>query len=174
MPRMDIVSRKRWGARQARPMASQQAPTEAFVHYSDTVNAERIDTFAEQCAAMRAFQDFHMNGRGWSDIGYAFVVFQPQGEQTKARAFRGRLTRYVPAAQEGHNTRTLPICVVADGGDELKRNTRYVIEQLIRRYPSVKTLGGHRDVTATTCPGDAIYAQVPRMAQAAGVKVFKR
>jgi hypothetical protein len=154
-------------------MTPQDAPIEAFIHYSYDFSVGRFDTLAEQEAKMREIQRYHMDNNGWSDIGYAFVVFQPYGTLRRARAFQGRPTKYVPAAQANHNTRTLPICVVAGPDNEIKRNTRYVIEQLINRYPSVKVVGGHRDVVATSCPGDKLYAQIPTIARATGRKVYK-
>lgn len=168
-----IYSRERWHARDPRPMAPQEDPAEAFIHHSDDIGASRWDTFPEQCEHMRGLQNFHMDTRGWSDIAYAYIVFQPFGKLARARVFEGRDWHNVPAAQLGHNTGTLPICVVGNFEvDGVKRNTRFVIEELLRAHPSVRVLGGHRDVVGTTCPGDHLYAQVPAIARAAGVKVY--
>lgn len=169
-----LYTRRQWGARPpARAMTPQGSPREAFIHYSDSPDAERLDTLSEQKAAVRAIQDFHIDGRGWSDIAYHYLVCQPRGRLRRARAFQGRDHLRVPAAQEGHNTGTLAICVIAGPGDPISRNTRYAIEQLLRRHPSVRTVGGHRDVTSTDCPGDLLYAQIPAIARAAGVRVYK-
>lgn len=170
-----IITRREWGAAApARAMDMQARPTEAFLHYSDDVAVGGIDTLAEQAAKARAIQDFHLHGRGWSDIAYHYLVFQPYGRLRRARVFAGRGDRFVPAAQAGHNTGTLAICVVAGPGVPLKRNTRYVIEQLLRRYPSVKTVGGHRDVVATDCPGESITNALPRIAGAAGKRLYRK
>lgn len=171
---LKVYSRERWNARAPKLMTSQAAPTEAFIHHSDDIGASRWDTFAEQAEHMRGLQNFHMDTRGWSDIAYAYVVFQPYGKLTRARVFEGRDWHKVPAAQLGHNTGTLPICVVGDfERDGVKRNTRYVVEQILRVHPSVKMLGGHRDVTPTTCPGAHLYAAVPVIAGAAGVRTYR-
>lgn len=171
---MRIYSRSEWGAAPPQSaMSVQSAPTEAFIHYSDDVGVGSIDTFAEQAQKARNIQDFHLHGRGWSDIAYHYLVFQPYGKLRRARVFAARGDRFVPAAQAGHNTGTLAICVVAGPGTQLKRNTRYQIEQLLRRYPSVETVGGHRDVVSTDCPGDVIYSWIPRIARASGKKVYK-
>lgn len=171
---LKIYPRSRWNARTPRAMTPQGPPTEAFIHHSDDVGASRWDTMAEQCEHMRALQNFHMDGRGWSDIAYAYVVFQPYGKLTRARVFEGRDYRKVPAAQLGHNTGTLPICVVGNfERDGVKRNTRFVIEQLLRKHGSVRVVGGHRDVVGTTCPGDHLYEQIPTIAKAAGVRVYR-
>ena len=170
---LKIYSRERWGARPpARSMTPQGAPTEAFIHYSDTPNAEAINRFSEQAAAARAIQDFHIDGRGWSDIAYHYLVFQPRNPLRRARVFEGRAWNRVLAAQEGHNTGTLAICVVAGPGDKLRRNTRYAIEELLRKHKAVQTVGGHRDVTSTDCPGDEIYSWIGTIARASGKRRY--
>lgn len=171
---MHIYTRKEWGAIPARaPMSRQSAPVEAFIHHTADAHG-RYRTLAEQKAKCRQIQRFHMDGNGWSDGGYHFLVFQPQGQGIGARAFALRPVEYVPAAQAGHNTRTLAISVVGNGEtEEMQRNTRYVIEQIIARYPSVKAVGGHRDVTATSCPGDNFYQAINRIAKASGKRRIK-
>lgn len=169
-----IYSRQEWGARPpAKSMSDQYRPSEAFIHYSDSPNASKLNNFAEQSAAVRAIQDFHINGRGWSDIAYHYVVAQPYFPLRRARVFRARNTAKVPAAQEGHNTGTIAICVLAGPGDKLKRNTRFAIEEILRLHSTVKTVGGHRQVVSTSCPGDEIYAAIPIIARAAGKKLYR-
>lgn len=154
-------------------MAIQGLPTEAFIHYADAADAPKLKSLAAQKAALRGIQRFHQGERGWSDIGYHYVVFQAYGLVPGARAFQARETRYVPAAQAGHNTGTLAICVYAGPGDDLKRNTRWLIEQIIEKYPSVRTVGGHKDVTSTDCPGPKIYSQISQIAKATGKRVYR-
>lgn len=171
---MYVYPRSRWKARAPRPMDPQGRPREAFIHATDTEDAHRVDRFTEQAAAMLAIQSFHMGVRGWSDIAYHFIIFQPYGKLERARVFQGRSIHAVPAAQEGHNTGTLALAVYGDGNaDTMDRSTRYVIEQLIRRFPTITTVGGHRDVVATECPGDKFYASIPRIARASGTKLYK-
>lgn len=170
-------SRHDWRALTAHPMETQKTSRihEAFLHHSDDANAARFDTLEEQKAKMRQIQEFHMGGRGWSDIAYHYVIFQP-GKADVARIFAGRRLSAVPAAQEEHNTNTLAICVVGDftpGHDTLDRNTRYAIEVLLRRYPQLKTLGGHRQVVSTSCPGANIMRYLPRIADAVDLRVYK-
>jgi hypothetical protein len=170
-----IYDRERWRARAPRPMTRQNLPREAFIHHSDESDADHLIDLARQSQRMRAIQAFHMGPeRGWSDIGYHYVVFQPYGKLNHARIFEGRRAGFVPAAQLGHNTGTLAICIVGNLDDDpVKPATRETIEQLLKLFPSVKTLGGHRDVTSTTCPGKHGYAAVPELAHAAGLKTYR-
>lgn len=170
-----LYTRRDWGAHEAEPMAHQGAPKEAFIHHSENGDAARINSLDEQKAAVRAIQAFHMGPeRGWSDIAYHYVVFQPMGNIPIARAFAARSVSNVPAAQLNHNTGTLAICVYGDfRTDQVKPNTRFLIEKLLRLHPTIKIVGGHRDVVSTECPGDHLYAAIPRIAKAAGVKTYR-
>lgn len=172
---MKIYSRSEWGARAPKgELLHQDPPGEAFVHYSDDTNAASLKNFNAQAAKARQIQAYHLDAKGWNDIGYHYLVFQPYGFLRRARVFQGRYADQIPAAQIYHNAGTLAICVVAGPGNKLKRNTRFQIEELLRKHKSVQTLGGHRDVVATSCPGDEIYSWLPTIARAALVKVYKK
>lgn len=167
-----LYYRKDWHARDPRSLTRQRPPTEAFLHHGAEFNARNIDHLPEQIRSMQETQNFHMDVRGWSDIAYHYMVFQPFGDVPGARAFAGRYVRYVPAAQLGHNTGTLAICIYGNLEDELVRDdTAKVVAGLIRRHSSVRSLGGHRQVFGTTCPGRHGMEAIPRIAKLAGVGV---
>lgn len=174
-----LWTREEWNPRDPRPMSPNAALREVFIHHTTNQGAEGIDSLAEQKAAMRATQDYHMLVRGWSDIAYHYIVFQPQGGLENARVFQARETRYVPAGQEGHNTGTVPICVYGNfqRDDGVKPETITAIVRLIKHIEhhhdgSLATVGGHRDVVGTTCPGDTLYAKVPEIARRTGLRRY--
>ena len=175
---MHIYTRDQWNARPAGSMAGQGSPREAFLHHTDDPSGREYRTLTAQRAKMREIQRFHMDERGWSDIGYHFIIFQFLGKKdvrVEPRVFQARPVKFVPAAQQGHNTGTLAICVVGNGVREnLYDATDEMVAALIKRYPSVKTLGGHGDVFGTECPGREFRKSIPRIAKLAGVKVFAR
>lgn len=152
-------------------MAQQQQPREVFIHHTDSGDAGIVDTLAEQMDRVRGIQNYHQHGKGWSDIAYHAIVFQPQGNLRLSRVFFGRPPDQVPAAQLNHNTGTLAIAVYGNfQEDTLHRNTRYAIEQTIRRLaPKARTLGGHRDVVSTSCPGIHLYKALDQIAAASGL-----
>lgn len=161
-PKVTLFEREEWGYRTAGPLVTQGWNAhEVFVHHTDDT-AAGIDTLTEQKARMRSYQNFHIDGRGWNAIGYHYVVF-PEFGSVYARIFEGRPRDRVPAAQEGHNTGTLAVCVVGAGDARMDDSQRYAVEQLLKWLKDdgapLRTLGGHRDVTATSCPGDGIYAK---------------
>lgn len=189
-----VNPRTAWAARPSRAgTATNPPPREAFVHITDTPGAASLTTGAQRATAMRQIQRFHQDDRGWADIGYHYVVFQPHegriagptasqdiGGRTPggvpapgdAMVFAGRSVSVVPAAQLGHNTGTLAIAVFGTHDDRIYTRTLYVIEELIKRHPTVAKVGGHRDVVATDCPGDRLYSLIPRVARASGAALF--
>lgn len=174
-----LWTREEWNPRPPRPMTVNAALREAFIHHTTNDNAEGIDSLAEQKAAVKATQDYHMLVRGWSDIAYHYVVFQPYGGLENARIFQARETRWVPAGQEGHNTGTVPIVVYGnfDHDDGVKPETITAIVRLLKHVDenhggTLKTVGGHRDVVGTECPGDTLYAKLPEIARRSGLNRF--
>lgn len=153
-----IYGRNRWKARAPRPMQVQTDVDEIFIHI--TVNEDdSVNSLKEQAAAMRGLQDFHMTGRGWSDLGYHYVVFQPNLPLRRARVFRGRLRRYVPSAQAGHNSKTIAIAVYELPNKKIKKATYTALEQLIAELRGIYgniPVRAHREVVATDCPGEEL------------------
>lgn len=154
--------------------------SEVFIHHTAD-EASGTDSLGDQKARMRGYQNYHMDVNGWSDIGYHYIVFPPfetdAGTDIPARIFQGRPRNHVPAAQQGHNTDTLAIAVVRGGDRRMYRNQRYAVEVLINwikdRGAPLQTLGGHRDVTSTSCPGDGIYRDdLPIIRRATGLREF--
>lgn len=164
---ISLYSREDWGARTPGDMTEQGwNAREVFIHHTDDT-ATWLDSLDDQKARMRGYQNFHMNVRGWSDIGYHAVVFPEftthSGTEIPARIFQGRDRNYVPAAQEGHNRGTLAVAVVGAGDSRMLRNQRYAVEVYLNWLKEegapLRTLGGHRDVTSTSCPGNGIYTK---------------
>ena len=126
---------------------------EFFVHYSAFGGME-TDTFDEQVAVMRAIYKHHTQGNDWDDIGYSFVVFQPWGGANKAAVFEGRGWKRIPAAQGGHNSGTIAVCVVTLSED-IQPAT---VDALRSLYAASKCdrVRGHREVTNTGCPGEKL------------------
>lgn len=178
-PSITLFLREDWGARkpeQKRLVFQGWDADEAFLHH--TADRPRYEDLEDQKRVMRGYQDFHMDVRGWADLAYHFVVFEgfetQAGTEIPPRVFQGRERQYVPAAQERHNTGTLAVCVVGNyERDFFHESTRYAIEVLLNRYDSLRTLGAHRDVVNTTCPGKNAVAQIQRIADVCGLKRYE-
>lgn len=158
-------------------MKRQSAPVEAFIHHTVTPNDEDFNSKVRQVRAVHAIDRQHRVGNGWPMGGYHWLVFQHLGlkdPRHEASAYQLRPALFTPAAQAGHNSRTLAIAVVGDGReDALYADTAKVIADVIGLYCCIRTVGGHWDVTPTECPGDRIYGAIPRIAKRAGIRTYR-
>lgn len=154
-----IRSRASWGARKPRPRDTQTFDQirELFIHWpgSEPGSWRHVNTEDEEKRTMREIQAFHMGPqRNWSDFAYSFAVF-PSG-----RIYRGRGGPYVPAAQLGHNTGTVAVCVFLGPDDSVPENVVISLRWL-KKYLEGKTghtlkVRPHKSVTQTECPGPAL------------------
>jgi hypothetical protein len=108
---------------------------------------------------------FHVNGNGWSDIGYNALV-DSYGQLYEGRA--GGLNRPVVGAHtSGANSSTtglasigthtsLPITPAAQGS-----MVQYLAWKLAKHGAFPPSLAGHRQFNSTACPGNALQAQIP-------------
>ena len=146
---MDIISRSEWGARapRARNTVTWSQRTEFIVHYSEGPTDQTV----------RSIQDFHMNGRGWADIGYNFLV------DVDGRIYEGRGWLVVGAHAPDHNTSGIGVCMIGRNGDATaaaKRSIRWLYDAAVRHAGRRLAMLGHRDVYATSCPGNELHAWV--------------
>lgn len=106
--------------------------------------------FENEKRIMRSFQNYHMDGHGWSDIGYHYVIFAT-GNVYEARTFS-----YRGAHAYGAN-HTTGICFVMGPGDEPTPQMLAAFEEL-KRFVGVTKYKGHNQWAgnATQCPGPAL------------------
>jgi N-acetyl-anhydromuramyl-L-alanine amidase AmpD len=102
-------------------------------------------------------REWHINQRGWRDIGYHFVL------RRDGTIEKGRPVGEVGAHVAGHNTESLGICLVggvtAHGEPEANYTDTQLealdtlLRSLLRDYPEARVLG-HRDFEGVTkaCP----------------------
>jgi N-acetylmuramoyl-L-alanine amidase len=156
-----MVTRAEWGAR-----ASCQAPVKipvpvnmTFIHHSA---GSRSSSPAECIKIVRGIQNFHMDDRGWNDIGYSFLVCED------GRVYEGRGWNVEGAHTLGYNTIALGICIIGDFTKDLPLTVAVTtVKNLIQCgidkgfiVPHYE-LFGHRDGRiGTDCPGDALYALI--------------
>lgn len=163
---MKLVTRAQWGARAYRTPSGAtpygRARRGVKVHYLGSAYSDRTH---DKCAAyVRSLQNSHMDGNGWSDIGYSFVVcthgYVHEGRGLKRRnSANGNTTLndqdYAVCALVGSSGLTQPTAPQLNG-------IRDAIEYCREKGPAGDWIGGHRDGYATTCPGAALYAWVQK------------
>lgn len=164
---MKLVTRAQWGARDYRrpngaiPYGNTKRRG-VKLHYLGTAYTDRPHT---QCAAyVRQLQASHMDDRGWSDIGYSFVVcthgwvYEGRGLARRNSANGNTALNeqdYAVLLMVGSSGLTVPTVAQLHGG-------RDAIEYCRAEGPAGSWIGGHRDGYATQCPGDAVYAWVKK------------
>lgn len=155
-----IVSRAEWGARPARSRHIIATPTsELWLHH--TAGALDANGNGVWWDDMRSIQNFHMDGRGWSDIAYSFVVGGGQ-------IFEGRGVGVAGGHTKGRNTVSHAICLI--GNYETMVPTAEdlaAIAALIRHGRGAgwwgELTGPHRAApgASTSCCGNNLIARIP-------------
>ena len=194
-----ILPRASWGADQVPPRSgpSYGAVQAAFVHHTATA----VDYAPEESPGIvLGIARYHRDSNGWNDIGYNFLVDR-YGVIFEGRA-GGIGAAVVGAQSQGYNNQSTGIACLgtftnlpldAPAMDALARLIGWKLSlhgiavqgevTLVsgggagNRYangtPAVfQRVSGHRDGNETTCPGEALYAQLPDLrARAAGYAV---
>ncbi|CAF1595776.1 unnamed protein product, partial [Didymodactylos carnosus] len=94
-----IVPRATWKARAPKNITPLITPV-SYVVIHHTYSASCTDE--KMCLSkMKGIQDFHMDGKGWDDIGYNFVV------GADGNAYEGRGWERVGAHCKGYNSRSI-------------------------------------------------------------------
>jgi hypothetical protein len=178
-----IYSRKQWGADERMRDKSSLHYGEVhagFVHH--TVNANSYSR-AQVPAIIRGIYAYHTQSRGWSDVGYNFLV------DRFGRIWEGRyggVNRPVVGAHTlGYNDDAFAGSAI--GNFEIARPPQAVVSAFARlmawklslhgvRASSTKqwvtkrylqAIDGHRDAGQTACPGKYLYAKIPSIRAAA-------
>ncbi|PZT72740.1 MULTISPECIES: N-acetylmuramoyl-L-alanine amidase [unclassified Streptomyces] len=189
-PQPVVVSRAAWHADESivREHASYTGAVRAvFIHH--TGETSDYDC-AEAPELIRNVEEAHINGRGWDDIGYNFLVDRC-GTIYEGRA--GGITRSVRGAHTtGFNADSVGIAVLGDyhdgervpaavvrslaalaawkllPGEDPRGKVRLRSTNDASRYPKgevavLNVISGHRDTYSTRCPGQALYDELPEI-----------
>jgi hypothetical protein len=185
-----IIPRSSWGAdesiRRAPPLYA-SATSFAIVHHTAGSNNY---TPEQSAAIVRGIELYHVKGNGWNDIGYNLLV-DKYGQVFEGRY--GGVDRNVIGAQaEGFNTGSVGVAVLGSyGTKQIPTAATMALEQVLAwrldlahvdplslvpwlsggnpRFPAgipvtLRAISGHRDTGFTDCPGNALYAQLPQIA----------
>jgi len=188
-----ILPRLSWGASESirrGPPSYAPALRFAVVHHTAGRNGYRR---TEAPAIVKAIQLYHVQGNGWNDIGYNFLVDR-FGTIYEGRY--GGVDRNVTGAHAlGFNTGSVGVALLGTYGgtapsgaaqDALARLLAWrldlahvdptgfttVISSGSERYAGglpvlLRNVSGHRDTGFTECPGDQLHSQLNTIATAA-------
>ncbi|NBB88513.1 MAG: hypothetical protein GVX96_01825 [Bacteroidetes bacterium] len=168
-PQPDIQERDEWCSNcptTQTPVVNE--PTHLIVHHSAGPNSS-----SDWAAVVRSIWDFHVNGRGWADIGYHYLI-DPDG-----KIYQGRADDIQGAHFCAQNRNAMGSCVLGtftEVSPTVKARTSWVD---LASYAACKWgispqnpslhgssgldllgVSGHRDGCATECPGQVLYGQL--------------
>ena len=170
---------------------------------SSTIRRDGTTSRSEAAAIVKAIQLFHVQGNGWNDIGYNFLVDR-FGTVYEGR-FGGIERSVVGAHAQGFNTGSVGVALLGTyGSTQPSKAALDAIARLLawrldvahvdptsfltfisggsERYASgipvtLRAVSGHRDTGFTECPGNALYGKLDALsasARAIGLpKVFE-
>ncbi|GAA2788967.1 peptidoglycan recognition protein family protein [Kribbella solani] len=136
----------------------------AVIHWPGTGSTKVIHTKAAVASALRGWQDYHMDSRGWSDIAYQVAVDQAG----RAWTLRGLRTQSGANGDNDVNERYGAVLLVLVTGEQptaaMKATTRAVIADFRKIYPRGTAIRPHSAVRPepTDCPGDPARAAIAR------------
>lgn len=122
-----------------------------------TVSGEKTWEHEKCFALVRGTQNFHMDGRGWSDIAYNFIVCP------HSVIFEGRGLDVVNAGngtKDGNRTSHAVMCLAGKENaflDPEKSGFRDAVRYISENSSAPDEAIGHRDHKQTECPGDERY-----------------
>ncbi|XP_020787162.2 N-acetylmuramoyl-L-alanine amidase [Boleophthalmus pectinirostris] len=159
-----VIPRCQWGAkpRVGTPIPLSLPLNNLFVHHTSTPSSPCL-TFPECARDMRSMQRFHQEDRGWSDIGYSFVM------GSDGYVYEGAGWNIVGTHTRGQNSVGYGVSFIGNYSAVLP--SRYSIDLLRHRLVKCAvdggrlvsnfSLKGHRQmVNYTACPGDALFSEI--------------
>ncbi|MGC4111271.1 MAG: FG-GAP-like repeat-containing protein [Nocardioides sp.] len=178
-PRPVIYSRAQWGA-------DEKIREKSSLHYGDvhagfvhhTVNANDY-TRAEVPGLLRSIYAYHVKSRGWSDIGYNYLI------DRFGRIWEGRYggvdRPVVGAHTQGYNDDAFAASAI--GNYQIAKPSKAMIQAYAALFAWklslhgvdassthqwvtsrwFEAINGHRDAASTLCPGQYLYDKIPRI-----------
>lgn len=101
------ITRSGWNARKAKLVEFFSEPAKyVIIHHS--YKPSHCNSPNDCVQAVHSMQNFHMDDRGWNDIGYSFAV---GGD---GLVYQGRGFQVIGAHAPGYNARSVGICIIGD------------------------------------------------------------
>lgn len=162
---LGIVSRAQWQARATKCSTADKAKYRLAIHHTET-------TSVNPAQRVRAIQAYHMDTRGWCDIGYHFLV------GTDGSIYEGRPYQLLGSHTGGNNTGNIGIsfigCFNSKGCEAMAPQVppAAMLESAGRLMGSLSkiegialssaTVKGHGDHPGanTICPGDQLSSRL--------------
>ncbi len=181
-----IIYRSQWGANEAKVTSpAQYVRTDKFIihHTASSELVSDSDGSGEYKNMVNNIFLYHINGRGWNDIGYNYLI-DPNGNIYEGRNGGNEV---VGVHAGSYNKGSIGISVLGTYGGTVKNErishplTSKIIKSLEKligwvaannsinlnkingqnsKGKNIDGVIGHRDIGATNCPGDELYQKL--------------
>ena len=154
-----VLARSAWNAKPPKVGCISHQISKITIHHTATLSKDNSKTPKR----MYRYQSYHQS-KGWIDIAYHYLIDQEgnvyEGRRTSCAGDTG--TNYDPT---GH------LLIVLEGNFEAQKPTEKAKKSLVRlmtygsanyRVP-IEEIHGHRDVAATQCPGQSLFAELEEL-----------
>lgn len=152
---LDVTPRSAWTKRESRPALMDEHEIEVLtVHHSG--DGQPASTGPVR---FRSWQSWHMDGQGWGDLAYHFIVGRD------GTVYEGRSPLYAGDTATSYDPHG-HLLVVLEGDFNLEEPTAAQVDSVVEVLAwgastynvSPTTIGGHRDhAPEINCPGEALY-----------------
>lgn len=173
----DVTKRAAWGASEPKSRFEIiDLPKYIVIHHT-----EGSPSPDKAKAVVKGIQDFHMNGRKWSDIGYNFLNMVDgtliEGRfGSLAEAIRGNSVRGAHAGTNEGNASPgvsnegnfMTVSMDSDQWNSLVNMCAALCESCDIEPAMIR---GHRDFVPTDCPGTWLYNQLPQLIKEVSAKL---
>ena len=152
-----VKSRAAWGAR-SRNCTATHTPSRITIHHTETPNQDGLSVPAR----LRQIQNYHIDVRGWCDIGYHFLVgsdgniYQGRNETVVGAHVSGANNANVGISFMGSFQSSAPPAMMIDAAAALLADLQRAYGITLDRA-HVKT---HREQGSSDCPGNALQARI--------------
>lgn len=168
-PEIEYLSRAEWGANDPVLPMTEHEPSRITIHHTATMQ-DTVQTLAQKLRGLQQFSQSESTlGDGrvkepWADIPYHLYV-DVHGAVGEGRSLQYAGDSNTPYDPSGH------LLIVFEGNFEVealtpgqRRTLDLLVPHLAERYGvTADLLGAHKDFASTLCPGENLYAEIPRL-----------
>lgn len=163
---MILFDRAAWGARYGLGPLDPGPEELVVVHHAVSPRLLPGAALEEERRAMRTIERDHVERRGWAGFGYNFA-FTPNGHVYEGRGWQRAGAH---AGTSPDNFRSIGLVYLADGRiDDLTPAAVEAVRELLLQGVALGELAplyelkGHRELKATECPGDLVFARLAEL-----------
>lgn len=165
---MIVFPRSDWDAHHGKGRATEGAKNLVVIHHFWRPHVNAGVRLTEEVETIQGVERFHAEDRGWSGIGYNWIIFQ------SGHVYEGRGWGRSGAHTRGKNSTSVGIAFAIDGDEHsLTPAAIEACQELIREGQRLGFIAedfeirGHRDFAAKSCPGELVYPHLEALRPAA-------